>query len=152
VVAWVVLSMMRGVFFTVAYSLSLLSTTSPRREPAGAGGLTRPRLVPIVCDNRLSNVCEHVPVASSVRPGRGRVARFLAAPIAGPEDAPHVLGHTNGVAGFLGASGGERHSTEVAITENTRRFKRMTREAVPARAASAGAPALHAVGGITQWH
>ena len=44
-------------------------------------------------------------------------------PIAEPEDAAYVLKHTQGVAGFFGASSMERLPTEVAITENMRRFK-----------------------------
>ncbi len=53
-------------------------------------------------------------------------------PIAEPEDAQYVLEHTNGVAGFFGASSMERLPTEVAITENMRRFKRISRAAVAA--------------------
>ena len=48
-------------------------------------------------------------------------------PIAEPDDAQYVLDHTTGVAGFFGASSMERLPTEVAITENMRRFKRITR-------------------------
>jgi predicted TIM-barrel enzyme len=48
-------------------------------------------------------------------------------PIAEPEDAQYVLDHTTGVAGFFGASSMERLPTEVAITENMRRFKRIAR-------------------------
>jgi predicted TIM-barrel enzyme len=44
-------------------------------------------------------------------------------PIAEPEDAQHVLAHTRGVVGFFGASSMERLPTEVAMTENMRRFK-----------------------------
>jgi predicted TIM-barrel enzyme len=44
-------------------------------------------------------------------------------PIAEPEDASYVLERTTGVVGFFGASSMERLPTEVAITENTRRFK-----------------------------
>lgn len=44
-------------------------------------------------------------------------------PIAEPEDAAYVLGHTRGVVGFFGASSMERLPTEVAMTENMRRFK-----------------------------
>ncbi len=44
-------------------------------------------------------------------------------PIAEPEDAVYVLEHTHGVVGFYGASSMERLPTEVAITENARRFK-----------------------------
>jgi len=44
-------------------------------------------------------------------------------PIAEPEDAAYVLERTTGVAGFFGASSMERLPTEVAMTENMRRFK-----------------------------
>jgi predicted TIM-barrel enzyme len=44
-------------------------------------------------------------------------------PIAAPEDASYVLERTNGVVGFFGASSMERLPTEVAMTENMRRFK-----------------------------
>ncbi len=53
-------------------------------------------------------------------------------PIAEPEDAQYVLAHTTGVAGFFGASSMERLPTEVAITENMRRFKRISRQATAA--------------------
>lgn len=46
-------------------------------------------------------------------------------PIAEPEDAAYILKHTHGIAGFFGASSMERLPTEVAITENARRFKRI---------------------------
>jgi len=48
-------------------------------------------------------------------------------PIAEPEDAQYVLSKTKGIAGFFGASSMERLPTEVAITENARRFKHMQR-------------------------
>ena len=44
-------------------------------------------------------------------------------PIAEPQDAAYVLQRTSGVVGFFGASSMERLPTEVAITENMRRFK-----------------------------
>ena len=44
-------------------------------------------------------------------------------PIAEPEDAAYVLGRTRGVVGFFGASSMERLPTEVAMTENMKRFK-----------------------------
>ena len=44
-------------------------------------------------------------------------------PIAEPEDAQYVLDRTDGVVGFFGASSMERLPTEVAMTENMRRFK-----------------------------
>ena len=50
-------------------------------------------------------------------------------PIAEPEDAAYILSHTTGVAGFFGASSMERLPTEVAITENMKRFKMIGRGA-----------------------
>jgi predicted TIM-barrel enzyme len=44
-------------------------------------------------------------------------------PIAEPDDAAHVLANTTGIVGFFGASSMERLPTEVAMTENMRRFK-----------------------------
>ena len=44
-------------------------------------------------------------------------------PLAEPEDAQYVLERTDGVVGFFGASSMERLPTEVAMTENMRRFK-----------------------------
>jgi len=46
-------------------------------------------------------------------------------PIAEPEDAAYVLERTVGGVGFFGASSMERLPTEVAITENARRFKQL---------------------------
>ena len=46
-------------------------------------------------------------------------------PIAEPDDARYVLSRTRGVVGFFGASSMERLPTEVAITENMRRFKEL---------------------------
>ena len=44
-------------------------------------------------------------------------------PIAEPEDAAYVLERTTGVVGFFGASSMERLPTEMAMTENMKRFK-----------------------------
>jgi predicted TIM-barrel enzyme len=44
-------------------------------------------------------------------------------PIAEPDDAAYVIEQTDGVVGFFGASSMERLPTEVAMTENMRRFK-----------------------------
>ena len=44
-------------------------------------------------------------------------------PIAEPADAAHILERTEGVVGFFGASSMERLPTEVAMTENMKRFK-----------------------------
>jgi predicted TIM-barrel enzyme len=40
-----------------------------------------------------------------------------------PEDAEYVLKNTEGIHGFYGASSMERLPTEVAIKEQTRKFK-----------------------------
>jgi Predicted TIM-barrel enzyme, possibly a dioxygenase len=68
--------------------------------------------------------------AVSVKPDI--IALCHGGPIAEPADAQYVLDHTTGVAGFFGASSMERLPTEVAITENMRRFKRITRAAAVA--------------------
>ena len=46
-------------------------------------------------------------------------------PLAGPEDTQYVLDRTKGIAGFYGASSMERLPVEIAITENTKRFKQL---------------------------
>jgi predicted TIM-barrel enzyme len=48
-------------------------------------------------------------------------------PLAEPEDAQYVLERTEGVVGFFGASSMERLPTEVAMTENMRRFKALAK-------------------------
>jgi len=47
-------------------------------------------------------------------------------PLAEPADAAYVLDRTKGVVGFFGASSMERLPTEVAMTDNMRRFKAIT--------------------------
>jgi predicted TIM-barrel enzyme len=47
-------------------------------------------------------------------------------PIAEPEDAAYVLKHTRGIHGFFGASSIERLPTEVAITAQVKKFKKIT--------------------------
>jgi predicted TIM-barrel enzyme len=47
-------------------------------------------------------------------------------PIAEPDDAAYVLERTRGVVGFFGASSMERLPTELAMTENMRRFKQIS--------------------------
>ena len=46
-------------------------------------------------------------------------------PIATPDDAAYVIANTSGVVGFFGASSMERLPTEVAMTENMRKFKQI---------------------------
>src|SRR4051812_8295313 len=48
-------------------------------------------------------------------------------PLAEPADAAYVLARTEGIVGFFGASSMERLPTEVAMTENMRRFKELNR-------------------------
>jgi predicted TIM-barrel enzyme len=48
-------------------------------------------------------------------------------PLAEPEDAQYVLDRTEGIVGFFGASSMERLPTEVAMTENMKRFKRLNK-------------------------
>jgi predicted TIM-barrel enzyme len=47
-------------------------------------------------------------------------------PIAEPEDAQYIFDHTEGVAGFFGASSVERLPTETALENQARRFKALT--------------------------
>jgi predicted TIM-barrel enzyme len=47
-------------------------------------------------------------------------------PLAEPEDAQYVLDRTEGIVGFYGASSMERLPTEVAMTENMKRFKQLS--------------------------
>ena len=53
-------------------------------------------------------------------------------PIATPEDARFILQHCPGCDGFYGASSMERLPTEVALTETTKAFTRIRREAAAA--------------------
>ena len=64
-------------------------------------------------------------------------------PLAEPEDAQYVLDRTEGIVGFFGASSMERLPTEVAMTENMRRFKALARaEESPCRPSSSTPPSL----------
>ena len=47
-------------------------------------------------------------------------------PVAMPEDAAYVLANTKNCHGFYGASSMERLPTEVALTEQTRKFKQIS--------------------------
>jgi predicted TIM-barrel enzyme len=46
-------------------------------------------------------------------------------PLAEPDDVQYVLERTHGIKGFFGASSMERLPTEIALRENTRRFKQL---------------------------
>ena len=47
-------------------------------------------------------------------------------PIASPEDAAYILKSVPGIHGFYGASSMERLPVEIALTEQTRAFKKIT--------------------------
>ena len=59
-------------------------------------------------------------------------------PISSPEDATFILGACPACNGFYGASSMERLPTEVALTEQTRKFKAITRPAPARRRAARG--------------
>jgi predicted TIM-barrel enzyme len=71
---------------------------------------------------------ECVPLIQAMHDAAKRVAPDIlvlchGGPIAEPDDAAYVIARTEGVVGFFGASSMERLPTEVAMTENMRRFK-----------------------------
>jgi predicted TIM-barrel enzyme len=68
-----------------------------------------------------AKVQEIVNAAKSVNPNI--ICLCHGGPISMPEDAAYVLKNTEGVHGFYGASSMERLPTEVAITEQTKKFK-----------------------------
>ena len=108
-------------------------TPDEARKMAGAGadvlvahvGLTTSGTIgartAITLDEAVERVQAMRDAGHEVNPGI--LALCHGGPIATPEDAAYVLGRTRGVAGFFGASSMERLPTEVAITEQTRRFK-----------------------------
>ncbi|MBK9714579.1 MAG: phosphoenolpyruvate hydrolase family protein [Kouleothrix sp.] len=51
-------------------------------------------------------------------------------PIAGPSDAQYIFDHSEGIAGFFGASSIERLAVEPAITDQARQFKDLRPRAV----------------------
>ena len=57
-------------------------------------------------------------------------------PISSPEDASFILGECPSCNGFYGASSMERLPTETALTEQTRKFKAITRSAPASRRAA----------------
>ena len=54
-------------------------------------------------------------------------------PVATPEDAEFILRNTENCHGFYGASSMERLPVEIALTEQTKKFKRIGRGASPAQ-------------------
>jgi predicted TIM-barrel enzyme len=49
-------------------------------------------------------------------------------PVSSPGDASFIINHTRNCHGFYGASSMERLPTEVALTEQTRKFKAIGRQ------------------------
>ena len=47
-------------------------------------------------------------------------------PLAEPDDVQYILARTHGIRGFFGASSMERLPTEIALVENTKRFKQLS--------------------------
>ena len=126
----------------VAHEAGLVTTPyvfdpDQARAMAGAGadvvvahiGLTTKGAIGATTAVTLEQAAERVQAirdaAAAVNPDV--IALCHGGPIAEPEDAQYILAHTTGVAGFFGASSMERLPTEVAITENMRRFKHISR-------------------------
>ncbi len=75
----------------------------------------------VTLEQASAKVQEIVDAAKSVNPDI--ICLCHGGPISMPEDAEHVLQNTEGVHGFYGASSMERLPTEVAITEQMKKFK-----------------------------
>jgi len=73
----------------------------------------------------VQRVNEWAEVALSIR--KDVIVLCHGGPISMPEDATYVLKHSPNCHGFYGASSMERLPTEIALTEQTRRFKAITR-------------------------
>lgn len=65
--------------------------------------------------------------AAALAVNRDAIVLVHGGPVSRPEDAAFILANTTCCHGFYGASSMERLPTEVAITEQTRRFKRIDR-------------------------
>jgi predicted TIM-barrel enzyme len=73
------------------------------------------------CAKRIQEMSE---VAKSINPDI--IVLCHGGPIADPDDAQFIFDHTEGIHGFFGASSVERLPTEIAIQEQTSRFKSLT--------------------------
>ena len=72
-------------------------------------------------DNCVAEIDAIAEAALKVR--KGIIVLCHGGPIASPDDAAYVLKHTGNCHGFYGASSMERLPTEVALTEQARKFK-----------------------------
>ena len=70
------------------------------------------------CVARVQAICD---AAKGVNPDV--IVLCHGGPISMPEDAEFIMTRTSGVHGFYGASSAERIPTEIAITEQLKRFK-----------------------------
>ena len=82
--------------------------------------------------NTSSSLADCVPRINAIAEAARRVRPDIillchGGPIAMPDDAQYIIDHCPGMHGFYGASSMERLPTEVALTEQTRRFKALTR-------------------------
>jgi predicted TIM-barrel enzyme len=115
--------------FTTPYAF----TPSEARAMAGAGadvvvahlGLTTKGSIgastAFTLEEAPARVQELCDAAKEVRPEV--ICLCHGGPISMPEDAEYVLSNTEGVHGFYGASSMERLPTEMAITEQMKKFK-----------------------------
>jgi len=78
----------------------------------------------LTLDEAVTRVQRIADAAHAIRPDV--IVLCHGGPIAGPDDAKYVLDRTTSVDGFFGASSIERLPTEIAITEQTRRFTSLT--------------------------
>ena len=60
---------------------------------------------------------------AALKVNRDAIVLVHGGPVSSPEDAEFILRNTKNCHGFYGASSMERLPTEVALTEQTRRFK-----------------------------
>jgi len=65
--------------------------------------------------------------AAALAVNRSTIVLVHGGPVSSPEDAAYILANTSNCHGFYGASSMERLPTEVAITEQTRKFTRIGR-------------------------
>jgi predicted TIM-barrel enzyme len=63
---------------------------------------------------------------AALKANKDAVVLVHGGPVSSPEDASFILKHTKNCHGFYGASSMERLPTEVALTEQTRKFKAVT--------------------------
>ena len=65
-------------------------------------------------------------VRAALKVNKNIIVLVHGGPVSSPEDAQYMLTRTRNCHGFYGASSMERLPTEVALTEQTRKFKAIT--------------------------